>query len=110
MKFQHQKLAEGRWEKLSFMEQMANVGSEVERTILWRDKGNESYSHQAFGRALELLDLTIASPLNRKRLRELTRIREVMVDYFYGENKFSSSDKLWRNYFYPFNYAARISR
>lgn len=110
MKFQHQTLAEGRWEKLSFMEQMANVGSEVERTILWYNKGNKQYSQQAFGRALELLDLTISSPLNRKRLRELTRLREILVDYFYGENQFSSSDKLWRSYFYPFNYAARISR
>ena len=64
---------------------MANEGSEVERTILWRNK-NKLYSQKALERALELLDLTIASPLNRKRLRELTRIREVLVDYFLGVN------------------------
>lgn len=110
MKFQHQKLASGKWERLTFIEQMANLGSEVERSILWREKGNQLFSKKAFERALELLDLTTSSPLNRKRLRELVRLREVLVDYFYGENQFSSSDKLWRNYFYPFNYAARIGR
>lgn len=109
MRYQHQKLAAGRWENLRFVEQMANIGSEVERTILWREKGNDLYSQKGFERTLELLDLTIADSKNRRRLRELTRLREVLVDYFFGENKFSSSDKLWRNYFFAFNYAARVN-
>lgn len=109
MNYQHQTLAAGRWKKLTFCEQMANIGSEVERTILWREKGNNTYSQKAFERALELLDLTIATPKNKKRLRELTRLREALVDYFLGENQFSSSDKLWRHYFYAFNYAARVN-
>ena len=100
----------GRWEKLSFVEQLANVGSEVERTISWREKENRPYSQKAFERTLELMDLTIADSKNKKRLRELTRAREALGDYFFGENKFSSSDKLWRDYFHAFNYAARINR
>ena len=110
MKYQHQELAAGRWEKLNLIEQMANIGSEVERTLLWREKGNSQYSQKAFERTLELLDLTIADSRNKKRLRELTRLRELLVDYFFGENQFSSSDRLWRNYFFAFNYAARINR
>jgi len=109
MKYQHQQLARGRWEKLSFVEQLANVGSEVERTISWGEKGNRSYSQKAFERTLELMDLTIADSKNKKRLRELTRVREALIDYFFGENQFSSSDQLWRNYFLAFNYAARIN-
>jgi hypothetical protein len=31
MNFVHKELAAGRWQTLSFMEQMANIGSEVER-------------------------------------------------------------------------------
>jgi len=38
----------------------------------------------------------------------LTRLRESLVDYFYGDNQFSSSDELWHKYFTVFNYAARI--
>lgn len=109
MKYQHQQLASDRWEKLNLIEQMANIGSEVERAILWKEKGNSQYSQKAFERTLELLDLTIADSRNKKRLRELTRVREVLVDYFFGENQLSSSDQLWRNYFFAFNYAARRS-
>jgi len=85
---------------------MAHTGSEVERTISWREK-NRAYSDRAFGRALELLDLTIADPKNTERLRELCRLREALVDYFCFNNEFSSSDALWHKYFYAFNYAAR---
>jgi hypothetical protein len=96
-----------RWEKLSFFDQMANIGSEIERAIGWKKKQNAEYSRLAFERALPLLDLTIEDFKNRKRLRELLRLREVLADYFYGNNSFSSSDSLWHNYFYPFNWAAR---
>ena len=109
MKYQHQELAAGRWGTLSFVEQMANIGSEVERTISWREKENRPHSQKAFERMLELMDLTIADSKNKKRLRELTRVREALVDYFFGENQFSSSDQLWRNYFFAFNYAARFN-
>ncbi|HUW22187.1 MAG TPA: hypothetical protein VMW41_06005 [Candidatus Bathyarchaeia archaeon] len=109
MTYQHQSLSSGRWKTLSFIEQMANIGSEVERTISWKKKGNNLYSQKAFFRTLELLDLTIEDAKNKDRLRELTRLREVLVDYFFGENQFSSSDKLWHNYFYAFNYAASLN-
>lgn len=106
MNYRHKELAEGRWMKLSFMEQMANIGSEVERAIIWREK-DKDYSKKAFVRQLELLDLTLADPKNRLRLKELARLREVLVDYFAFDNQYGSSDKLWHSYFYPFNFAAR---
>jgi len=109
IKFQHQELANGRWQKLSFFEQMANVGSEVERALLWKEKNNAEYSNLAFERVLELLDLTTDDSKNRKKLYELLRLREVLVDYFCFQNIFSSSGKLWRSYFMPFNFAARIN-
>ena len=75
MNIQHKDLAAGRWNSLSFCEQMANVGSEVERAIKWREKRNAPYSQMAFERALELLDLTVADEKNKKRLKELLRLR-----------------------------------
>jgi hypothetical protein len=109
MNCQHKQLSEGRWFELAFFEQMANIGSEVERAILWKDK-NRIYSLKAGERALELLDLTIADIKNRLRLQELTRLREALVDYFYFDNRFCSSDKTWRNYFYAFYYAQRKNK
>jgi len=108
MSYQHQQLAEGRWFEFSLVEQLANVGSEIERAISWRDKGHMQYSQLAFERALELLSLTIDDPKNKFRLKEPTRLYELLVDYFAGDNSYGSSDKLWRNYFLAFAYAVRI--
>lgn len=109
MEYQHKKLANGGWQKLTLIEQLANIGSEVERTIKWKNKGNVEYSRMAFERALELLDITIADPQNRKRLKELTRLREFLADYFAFGNDYQSSDKQWQNYFYAMNFAARVN-
>ena len=109
MSFQHLGLASGGWQKLSFFDQMANIGSEVERAISWRHKDNDLYGRKAAERALELLFLTIDDLKNRNRLKELTRLYEALVDYLFGQNQYSSSDLLWRKYFYAFNYAARIN-
>lgn len=110
MEIQHEQMASGRWFEFGFFEQMANIGSEIERTIAWKEKNNSEYSHLAFERALELLDLTIADKKNAKRLKELLRVREALADYFQFDNEYKSSDKLWRGYFFPFNWAARLNR
>jgi len=110
MEYQHKNLAGGRWKKLSFFEQMANIGSEIERTIKWKNKNNVKYSQMAFERALELLDLTIENEKNKSRLKELSRVREVLADHFCFENIYQSTDKSWQKYFYAFNFAARINK
>jgi hypothetical protein len=109
MEYQHKNLAGEKWQSLTFFEQMANVGSEVERTIKWRNKGNAQYCRMAFERALELLDFTISDPKNIKKLKELVRLREALADYFAFDNEYQSTDKIWQNYFYAFNFAARIN-
>lgn len=110
MSIQHQNLALGKWQDLSFFEQMANIGSEVERTIKWKNKGNQDYANQAFERALELFDITVDDVKNRKRLTEILRAREIFADFFVGGNNYNSADKQWQNYFYAFNFAARVNR
>jgi len=104
---QHKELAMGRWEKLSFCEQMANVGSEVSRAFNWRKKGKDTLAENAVNRALELLDLTIGTVRQPSRLKELLRARECLVDYFYGSNEYLSSEQLLRRYFDIFAFALR---
>ena len=107
---QHKELAAGRWFELGLVEQMANVGSEVERALNWKARGNDEYAMRAVERALELLDLTLADPKNRHRLKEPARVREVLADYFYADNQYGSTDDSWRRYFRPFAYAVRAAR
>ena len=107
MNHQHKELAAGRWRELTLCEQMANIGSEVSRALTWMEKGNPEYSRKAAARALELLELSIDCAESFPRLKELARLREAVVDFFYGTNEFASSGILWRKYFDHFNYAAR---
>ena len=107
MSCQHKDLASGRWSKLSFIEQMANIGSEVERALNWQKKDNSDYSRKAFERSLELIDLTLDNIVNPSHFKELARMREAVVDYFFGTNQFMSTGDSWRRYFTQFAIAAR---
>lgn len=107
MTYQHQSLAAGRWRQFTFIEQMANVASEVERAVAWRANHNPASAVRAYERALELLDLTLTHTTHPTRLREVARVREALVDFFSGTNVYASTEASWRTYFAPFTYAAR---
>ena len=106
----HKDLAAGRWFTFSLVKQMANIGSDVERTIQWKNKGEMEYSRDACIRALELLDLTIADPKNKRRLKEILRVRYMFGDHYMGINEFNFTDQYWQNYFFDFAYAAALER
>jgi hypothetical protein len=110
LNFLHKELAKGRWFELSLMEQLANVGTDIERTIQWKKRGKLEDSQKAFERALDLLTLTIIDPKHKGRLKELTRTREALIDYFMYDNEYQTSDEIWQKYFYSFNYAAALQR
>ena len=107
MSIQHKELAMGRWAQMSLCQQMANIGSEVSRALNWQKKGNTEYCHKSIDRALELLFLSIDNVKVKSNYKELTRLYEALVDYFYGVNEFSSTEILWRKYFDYFLYASR---
>lgn len=107
MNYQHTELASGRWQSMPFVEQMANIGSEVERAMKWAAKNDTVHHEQAVERALELVDLTLESALRPCAFREVARMREALVDYFFGTNTFASTESSWRNYFLSFACAAR---
>ncbi len=104
---QHKGLASGRWAEMPLAEQMANIGSEISRALNWQKKGKKELSIKALNRALELLDMTVSSIKEYSKLKELFRVREALVDFFYGSNQFASSEFLWRKYFDHFVYLAR---
>ncbi|QQG44598.1 MAG: hypothetical protein HYW86_01660 [Candidatus Roizmanbacteria bacterium] len=106
MKVFHTELV-SRWTNFSIFEQMANIGAEVGRAINWRNRNNHEMSKNAFYRALELLDFTIGDSKNKNSLKEVLRAREMLVDYFMGDNIYHSTDEVWNKYFYYFNFAAR---
>lgn len=106
----HKNLAAGRWFTFTLIEQLANIGSEVHRAISWGIKGDKNHTLLACDRALELLDLTITDNRWRHRLKELTRLREVLCDRFYGDNEYNSTDAFLEKYFFAYAMAVRLNK
>lgn len=105
----HRELAAGRWRELSLVEQLANVGAEVGR--MRRHQGqSEARAAAAFERALELLDLTLADPRWRGRLKEIARARELLCDAASGGQAYKSTLEDLDRYFLWFAVAARRGR
>lgn len=96
---QHKEQSQGNWQSKPYLEQMANIGSEVFRATNWKNKNNMEYADMAFIRSLELFDLSKESKLTYSQYRELTRMREIWVDYFKYENQYNSTDKDINKYF-----------
>lgn len=109
MPMQHKNLAAGEWRKLLLAEQLGNIGSEVSRAIHWQSKDQRLFKN-AIDRALELLDLTIQDSRWRNRLKELVRVREVMVDAIAGGQEYQSSLEALDRYFFYFAFASRVSK
>lgn len=103
--FQHHSLAEGRWFDFSLTEQLGNIGSEVSRAI--RARGDKKRFDAAVSRALELFHLTISDPRWSKRLKELTRVRELFCDAVCGNNEYGTLLEDLDSYFSHFACATR---
>lgn len=96
---------------MSICEQLGNVGSEVGRAVNWQKKGDREHRDRALERELELLDLTIADQRwAGVRRKELCRVREVMVDTFYGDREYQDTPEKLERYFYDYAVEARVKR
>ena len=97
-----------RWLTFTLMEQLAHVGSEVERAIRAHDGDNRGRFEGALTRALELFDLTVADERWRgPKRREILRAREEFCRLFFDPNVPSDSARGLRRYFLAFATAAR---
>ena len=105
----HQELAGGKWARLSLIEQMSNIGSEVSRAGKWQGKDNNIFWN-AVERALELFDLTLEDQRWRSRLKEISRVREVFCDAVLGEKEYKTSLSDLERYFFSFTMAAQRNR
>ena len=77
--------------------------------LRWRGS-DERLMSGAFDRALELLDLTLADPRWRDRLREIARARELLCDAAAGGSEYGTTLEDLDRYFLAFAMAARRGR
>ncbi len=96
---------------MTIAEQLGNVGSEYERALRAKERGDKVRFEQALARMLELLDLTIADQRWRNhRLKELCRVREIVCDQLCSEHPEPWSRSDLREYFLAFGLLANKQR
>ena len=99
----------GRWARLSFDEQMGNIGSEVGRAIAARRAGKPLREERAIARAIDLFGATAevwVGTLYSYRLREVLRSRDEFLRLFYDGTFEDDADNIER-YFLFFAWRAR---
>src|SRR5690242_21708468 len=97
-----------RWNTPALVDQLAHVGSEVDRAIRAHDAGNRNRFEGALGRALELFDLTAADNRWRgARRREILRARSEFCGLFFDDSVSPDSAAGLSRYFLHFAIAAR---
>jgi hypothetical protein len=106
----HASLSAGRWNELTLMEQLGNIGSEVGRASRAKAQAKEPRFTAALDRALELFDLTLADQRWATRRKEIARAREVVCDFLVGDNTYATTADSLDTYFLSFAVAARASR
>lgn len=108
MASEHLELARESWAKLSLVEQLANIGSEVSRSI--KARGNHTRYWGAVTRALDLFYLTIADPRWKGRRKEMLRVRELFCAAVLESNEYNTSLEDLDKYFYYFALSARTHK
>ncbi len=96
-----------RWESLNLYSQMANIGSEVGRAFKWKKVKDQKRARDAFFRAWELFDATLADEKNAKRLGEINLARELFADLFFDRNEYKETPEHYEKYFIDFAILAR---
>ena len=90
------------WYNMPVGMQLANVGSEVNRAITWKRKGDAQRSAGFCNKAIEYLEIMKTDEKNRNRIGELNFCIEELKDYCLGENIYNTTDEMLKKYYDAF--------
>jgi len=107
--FIHKELADGGWSRLSLMQQLGNIGSEVGRARKLQG-GDSQLFDRAVDRALDLFDLTLADPRWQGRYDEIARARELFCGAAFDNDEYKTTLADMDAYFLQFAIAAQLAR
>ena len=83
----HKNLTPDRWQKFSVKQRELMIANELNRAKNWIEKKDHQEVKNCYERALELMDLTIATTRSKNRLKEYLRLREMMGKIYIGEEE-----------------------
>jgi hypothetical protein len=76
-----------KWQKFSKEEQILNIAAELSRAKFWLKEKNREQFLNCLNRAFELIDLTINASRHQRDLKELSRFRDVLAQFYIDEDK-----------------------
>lgn len=97
-----------KWSRLSFFEQMGNIGSEVGRALAAKHRNDLPSMEGALYRGLDLIDATVSLLVrkNSPAVKEVLRAREQFVEAVTTPKE----DPGLESYFMQYAMAARLGR
>ncbi len=101
-----------RWSKMSIMEQMGNISSEVGRAINAKKQNNKQNLENSIIRTLDLFDATIAELINTKsiRLKEILMSKDQFLTIINKESPSIDELNSLDRYFTHYAIAARLNK
>ena len=91
-----------RWFAMPVSLQISNIGSEVGRAIKYKNRNDQEKAEHFVAKAIQLLELTKQDPKNKGRVGEFEFAIEELIDYFLGNNVYSTTDEMLRKYYDAF--------
>jgi hypothetical protein len=79
---QHAGLAAERWAAFPFAQQVLMIGNEMNRGLFHLERHAREMARGSYERVLNLVDLTVGSPISRSRRRELLRWRDLVASLY----------------------------
>lgn len=87
--------------------QMGTIGAEIGRAVSWRANPVYGNPDTCILRALTYIEQAQHSlNITTGKRRELARLKEVLIDWYYGDNTYQTKTVDLDRYFLPFSLAA----
>lgn len=102
-----------RWGRMTILEQMGNISSEVGRSLSAHRSAEQERFDQALSRALDLFDATVECLVGTDksfRVKEVLRARDQYLQLFFDGVHDASAAQSLERYFHQFAIAARAKR
>ena len=78
----HASLTVEKWAGYTFGRQLLMIANETNRSAHWATRADTAEARRCIERAVELLQLTLATSQGISRLRELCRLKEVLLSLY----------------------------
>jgi hypothetical protein len=94
---QHPGLTVEKWRAFPFFKRLLMIGNEINRAGNWIERNDPDEVNSCYERALELVDLTLATVVRPGLRKELLRYREVLgLQYLATSKNFLVNQALYR--------------